>query len=496
LLLIFYGFESLRKSVRLPLCVEWHKDGILAPMRLYFVAALNTSIFTWRLSTMKKLFKTKLRTTLAFASVLLWACQATSAFANDTPFVLDMLTGCKVFELNDADVSAKWSGACLHGEVFGRGTLMTKSKKKNLFCENVGSMVAGQWFGRVVAKCSDGTRAEVDYTATAGSVLTGKGKGTVNLPNGDKYEGEFKGFSLHGQGTYTQANGTASPVTFANNKLVNAPQHLQAKAAQAEDFVKDAKTGCKAHKLLEAENTVAWNGACTDGKISGSGVLVVNYLQDNASCTQTGEFKEGLKHGKMKIVCTDGSNREGTYVNGDADGKGVATGPDGDRWEGEYKNGGLNGQGTHTQAKQPKYKYQGAFQNNQYHGQGVQTFPDGEKRVGEFKEGGIIKGVATYPNHTKYEGEFQNEMPHGKGKLTYEFGTNYEGAFENGVYHGQGRLLHNDGDYQVGLFQNGKFVTGTQKETLEARKEAIRKIEEEDRALRRRVNIVRGMMGY
>jgi hypothetical protein len=150
-------------------------------------------------------------------------------------------------------------------------------------------------------------------------------------------------------------------------------------------------------------------------------------------------------------------------VGGDMNGQGLRIGPDGDRWEGEYKDGLLNGQGTHTLAKLPKYKYQGVFKNNKYNGQAEQTFPDGEKRVGEFKDGVIIKGVATYPNKTKYEGEFKKEMPHGKGKFTYEFGTTYTGDFENGVFHGTGRLIYVHGDYQVGLFQLGKFITGTEK---------------------------------
>jgi hypothetical protein len=93
----------------------------------------------------------------------------------------------------------------------------------------------------------------------------------------------------------------------------------------------------------------------------------------------------------------------------------------------------------------------------------VQTFPDGEKRVGEFKDGVIIKGVASYPNKTKFEGEFNKEMPHGKGKFTYEFGTTYTGDFENGMFHGNGRLIYVHGDYQVGRFESGNFVGGTEK---------------------------------
>jgi hypothetical protein len=409
---------------------------------------------------MKKLFGTSLQTYLAFAAAVLCACQATLAFADEISFVLDVKTGCKIFELNEADTSAAWSGACVNGKIEGSGTLLTKSKKTKLICQNVGDMKEGRMSGRTVATCSNGMRAEVDYTPIGGIV---NGKGTLNLPNGDKYVGEFKGLSLHGQGKYTLADGTSMQVTFADNKRVDTPQNREVNAAQINDFVKDANTGCKIYKLQETLHAAKWSGNCLDEKISGSGVLVINFIEQKTSCTQTGEFKEGLKHGQMKISCTDGSSREGMYVNGIATGKGVSNGPEGDRWEGEYKDGVLNGQGTHTLAKLPKYKYQGAFKNNKYDGQGVQTFPDGEKRVGEFKDGEIIKGVATYPNNSKYEGEFKKEMPHGTGKFTYEFGSTYEGTLENGMYHGRGRLIYVQGDYQIGLFQSGKFITGTEK---------------------------------
>lgn len=222
-------------------------------------------------------------------------------------------------------------------------------------------------------------------------------------------------------------------------------------------------TGCKVLNLNDAETSALWSGSCVDEKISGAGVLVINFIETKASCTQTGEFKEGLRHGFAKSNCTDGSSLEGMFTNGILTSKGIRIGPDGDRWEGEYKDGLLNGQGTHTFAKLPKYDYRGMFKDNKYNGQGEQTFPNGEKRVGEFKDGDFSKGVVTYPNKTKYEGDFKKDEPHGKGKLTYELGTTYEGDFEHGMYHGQGRLIYLNGDHQIGLFRAGRFVGGNAK---------------------------------
>lgn len=231
------------------------------------------------------------------------------------------------------------------------------------------------------------------------------------------------------------------------------------------DFVIDPNTGCKIYNYTKDEANITWSGACVAGKISGPGILTVNFLQNNDICTQTGEFKEGLRDGQVKTTCTDGSAVEGLYKGGEMNGKGWRTGSEGDRWEGEFKNGELIGEGTHTLAKLAGYKYHGTFKNYKYDGQGIQTFSDGERRVGEFKDGQQITGMATFPDKSKYEGEFKNGASHGKGKYTYEFGTTYTGDFENGRFHGHGRLIFVHGDYQIGLFQNGTFISsmGTEK---------------------------------
>ena len=39
----------------------------------------------------------------------------------------------------------------------------------------------------------------------------------------------------------------------------------------------------------------------------------------------------------------------------------------------------------------------------------------------------------TYPNGDKYQGQFQNEKPHGNGKMTDLDGSFYEGMFANGT---------------------------------------------------------------
>jgi hypothetical protein len=262
------------------------------------------------------------------------------------------------------------------------------------------------------------------------------------------------------------------------------------------DFVTDELVGCRIYNFPEATAKVKWQGACVDGKISGSGILMSNSIERKIICRHivTGA-KAGLVSGLVRSTCSNGIGFDNYFVDGILDGKGSITKADGEKIETEYDNGELIRQGTQTFAASSKTKNKGVFQNGQLNGQSVQTLPNGEKRVGEFKDGDIIKGVATYPDDptsgkTKYEGEFQNGKPHGKGKFTYGYGSYYEGDFENGKFHGQGRLIYPDGDYQIGQFKDGNYVPGSgpQKDTLDARKQAERQAER-DRTLERIYNV-------
>lgn len=163
---------------------------------------------------MKNKPQTKL--TLVLLSFLLLSSYSSLSFAAGE-FVKDTKTGCKVYDLDDTKYSASWSGACVGGKVSGKGTLTTTDKKTNVSCENKGEMKAGLRTGHTVADCSDGTHFEGDYKPVGGVV---NGKGSVSFPSGNKYVGEFKGWSFHGRGVFTYADGKLLSGTFANDDLV------------------------------------------------------------------------------------------------------------------------------------------------------------------------------------------------------------------------------------------------------------------------------------
>lgn len=164
------------------------------------------------------IYKFTAKKTLVVLPLLLGSYSSlTFAETGESTFVKDTKTGCKIYELEEGNHSASWSGACVDGKISGNGTLTIISKKPNATCENKGEMKEGLRTGRSVTQCSDGVRIEGEYKPVAGVVNS---IGTVNFPNGDKYVGEMKGMTLHGQGTYTAASGKSMTGTFSNNKLV------------------------------------------------------------------------------------------------------------------------------------------------------------------------------------------------------------------------------------------------------------------------------------
>lgn len=178
--------------------------------------------------------KSKTKFTLATLSLLLISTYSPLTLASTSEFVTDAKTGCKIYDLDEAKESALWSGACVDGKISGNGTLTTTNKKTNVSCENKGEMKEGLRTGHNAAVCSDGTHFEGEYKPVAGVV---NGKGSLNLPNGDKYIGEVKGWTLHGQGTYTMANGKSVSGRFENNQYIQGPAN--AKTAN-NDPIKDS----------------------------------------------------------------------------------------------------------------------------------------------------------------------------------------------------------------------------------------------------------------
>lgn len=163
---------------------------------------------------------------------------------------------------------------------------------------------------------------------------------------------------------------------------------------------------------------------------------------DKVAESYTGEYKNGIYHGK------------GRYTYGDES-----------YYEGEFKNGKNNGYGVMLAVNRSKYS--GGWLDDKRHGNGTLELlaaeGRGQKYVGQFANGLFNgKGTYTWPSGQKFVGNYSNGKSNGQGTLTFADGRKYVGNFVDGNYDGQGTFYDSKGGitYQ-GLWQNGKPVNET-----------------------------------
>jgi hypothetical protein len=115
-------------------------------------------------------------------------------------------------------------------------------------------------------------------------------------------------------------------------------------AAQAGDWVTDAKSGCQIwNPSPQLEESVTWSGSCVQGHAEGKGV--VQWLKSAVPFeTDEGEWHSGRQAGNGKQSWPNG-RYEGELTEGEPNGRGVLT-IQNLRYEGEFRNGKPNGLGT------------------------------------------------------------------------------------------------------------------------------------------------------
>jgi hypothetical protein len=298
---------------------------------------------------------------------------------------------------------------------------------------------------------------KLDMTIPGGATISieyvnGKPNGTAEMPNGDKYIGEFsKALTKHGFGKYL----------FADGKIYIG------------DWVRDSYEG---HGIITWPSGKKYDGDFKEGKADGNGTLILpngqvykgqfkNGLRDGQG-TETwpngekyvGEYREDKKSGQGTYTYPDGVKYVGQYIDDQKNGNGIYTTPNGDNYEGEFKDGQRNGWGTNIFPSGQVYA--GEFKNNLRHGQGTQTFPNGEKYVGEYREDKKSgQGTYTYPNGEKYIGQFKDDRRNGWGTIVYVDGAKFIGEYRDGQRNGEGILFASDGRaVRMGFWANGQFI--------------------------------------
>ena len=177
-------------------------------------------------------------------------------------------------------------------------------------------------------------------------------------------------------------------------------------------------------------------------------------FQENYSKYE-GEFKNGKKNGKGKIMYENGWIYEGEFSNDNQSGFGRLIQNDNEKYEGEWKNGKMNGEGMRIHNNGDKYI--GNYINNVRNGFGKYYFSNGDYYEGNWengKENG--DGVLYFNNGEKYEGEFKNNLIYGKGRFYKKNGDIYEGEFIDGLINGKGTITKKNGDKFYGNFIKGQ----------------------------------------
>lgn len=153
-------------------------------------------------------------------------------------------------------------------------------------------------------------------------------------------------------------------------------------------------------------------GHFKNGKKDGFGTL------SNSKDMYTGQWKNNLLHGEVYNQGIYGEFK-GNYVNGKRHGKGKIINKNGQVYEGQFKNGRIDGYG------------------KMWH-------RDGKECEGKYYGYSLIEGLCDieFDNNDKYTGHIKNNLPHGKGKwFDYKNKMIFDGNWKEGNLVGMTNVL-------------------------------------------------------
>ena len=129
---------------------------------------------------------------------------------------------------------------------------------------------------------------------------------------------------------------------------------------------------------------------------------------------------------------------EGRYVgkarNGIPNGKGELTYNEHDSrkyYKGDFKDGMRHGKGKLV-FRNDAY-YDGEWANDKYEGYGEESLPGGNNLEGYYTAGRLTSGHVYFGDGREYEGEWSDDMPNGNGKMYWRDGHAEEGYWVNGI---------------------------------------------------------------
>ena len=138
----------------------------------------------------------------------------------------------------------------------------------------------------------------------------------LNIPLGDKYEGEMKNNKPNGKGIYHSITGEIKEGEFIDGKL-------------------------NGQGKMTLSNGFFIQGNFINDELDGYGMT----LNMTTGEKYEGEFKNGKREGKGKLIMSNEDRFEGNFINGKIEGQGKFIKKNGEIYEGYFINGIPNGKG-------------------------------------------------------------------------------------------------------------------------------------------------------
>ena len=185
-----------------------------------------------------------------------------------------------------------------------------------------------------------------------------EGRGVMYAPSG-KYEGAFHAANS-GVGSYLYANGEMHTGKRMCPEKYDPPKLL------ADEY----RTGTlhDYHCEVRFSDGSLYTGQMIDGNISGEG----KWHNPATGESKEGIFKNGLLHGRGKLVTAKREVFEGEFYEGELHGMGRFKDKNGDIFEGEYHHGQKTGRGKMVYAN--GNVYEGYYRDDWRHGHGTMTY--------------------------------------------------------------------------------------------------------------------------
>ena len=237
---------------------------------------------------------------------------------------------------------------------------------------------------------------------------------------------------------------------------------LPASAKTAADYWLSVEgTDCQvwSDEPLAKGEIIRWRGGCSEGKLSGNGVLEV-FAGDKRTLRFEGTMRSGRAEGpgKVEAAVKDGTERyDGGFTNGFFEGYGAYELSDGSRYEGGFRNDKPDGFGVYKGAD--GNIFQGEIKDGQPQGKGFRVWPNGEQYEGAFVKGKQQgTGTLLFPNGDVYEGQFGDDKASGAGKFTAADGTVFAGQWRDGKAEGTFTVTKPDGLREEQVWKNDQRV--------------------------------------